>query len=365
MKLSYCLIPVFFLLSACARDSIEYQPLPTASQAESEKYSSIKAAGNYSALKLSGDYATYKPLEAFIDRMARKHGFERDYLKGLFSVAKRKQWTLNYLGKEPAPKAGGVPKPGAWTQYRSQFLTDKHIEGGADFWNRHTQALQRASELYGVPPEYIIGIMGVETIYGQNVGKHRVLDALTTLAFDYPRRADFFADELEKFLVMTRFEGVDPVKPLGSYAGAMGLGQFMPSSYLNWAVDFNSDGQKDLWQPEDVIGSIANYFAEHGWRAGEAVVMPTSLKNQQNLATGLEVQYSKTELDQQGVHVAQPLPEGVSLRLLRLRAKEGDEYWLGLPNFYVITRYNHSTHYAMAVHQLAQAVKQRHLGVLQ
>jgi membrane-bound lytic murein transglycosylase B len=254
------------------------------------------------------------------------------------------------------------PKPGAWSRYRAKFLTDQHISKGAAFWQRHADTLRRASQQYGVPAEYVMGIMGVETIYGSNVGKDRVLDALTTLAFDYPRRAEYFTEELENFLLMTRDERVDPVTPRGSFAGAMGLGQFMPSSFRRWAVDFDGDGRKDLWQPEDAIGSIANYFAEHGWREGERVVSPA-------LATGPEARlpesgfdtgYSLSALAEYGIRPAgnyRGSADGV--RLLRLSTNDGDEYWLGHPNFYVITRYNRSSFYAMSVFQLAEAIRAR------
>lgn len=316
--------------------------------------------GGYSAPYVSGDYAGYPALDRFIDHMASQHGFSRDYLNGLFSQAQRKHWTLEYMNRE-APTI--KPKPGAWSRYRAKFLTDQHISKGAAFWQRHADTLRRASQQYGVPAEYVMGIMGVETIYGSNVGKDRVLDALTTLAFDYPRRAEYFTEELENFLLMTRDERVDPVTPRGSFAGAMGLGQFMPGSFRRWAVDFDGDGRKDLWEPADAIGSIANYFAEHGWREGERVVSPAVAAGRESSLpeSGFDTHYTLADLAQYGIR-----PEGAfrgdpgDVRLLRLSASDGDEYWLGHQNFYVITRYNHSTHYAMAVHELAQAVKARY-----
>lgn len=317
--------------------------------------------GAYHASRLSGDYAGYPALEGFIGQMVARHGYTREYLYGLFSQAQRKQWTLNYLSHESKP--GAKPKPGSWTRYRSQFLTEKHISTGAAFWSRHADALRRASARYGVSPEHIMGIMGVETVYGGNVGNHRILDALTTLAFDYPRRGAYFAEELENFLVMARTEGLDPSRPVGSYAGAMGLGQFMPSSFLRYAVDFDGDGRRNLWEAEDAIGSIANYFAGYGWRAGEPVVSPAiaSGPDADQLEAGFDKEYSLSFLSSHGIRPASYYPGVESMRLLRLRAADGDQYWLGYENFYVITRYNHSTNYAMAVHQLAEAVKQRYL----
>jgi membrane-bound lytic murein transglycosylase B len=316
-------------------------------------------AGYYSAPYLAGDYAGYPALERFIDRMVSQHGYSRDYLYGLFSQARRKQWTLDYLSHEPKPSA--PPRPGSWSRYRVKFLTEKHISAGAAFWNRHAAALRRASEQYGVSPEHIMGIMGVETIYGGNVGNHRVIDALTTLAFDYPRRSEYFAEELENFLIMTREEGLDPSEPVGSYAGAMGLGQFMPSSFRKFAVDFDGDGRRNLWDPEDAIGSIANYFAGHGWRSGQPVAAPAiaSSSAAKGLECGLDKRYPLASLADYGIRPTVSYP-AESVRLLRLSADAGDEYWVGYDNFYVITRYNHSTHYAMAVHQLAQAIKERY-----
>ncbi|MFO1417137.1 MAG: lytic murein transglycosylase B [Methylotetracoccus sp.] len=318
-------------------------------------------AGGYSAAFVTGDYAAYPALDRFIERMVAEHDFPRDYLNGLFSQARRREWTIEYMNREaPTTK----PKSGAWSRYRSKFLTEQHISRGAAFWRSHADDLRRVKEKFGVPPEYVMGIMGVETIYGANVGKDRVFDALTTLAFDYPRRAAYFTDELESFLLMTRAERVDPLRPVGSFAGAMGLGQFMPSSFLKWAVDFDGDGRKDLWQAADAIGSVANYFVQHGWQTGESVVSPAIAEDGRasDLESGFDTQYSLARLADSGVRPAGPFSGREPVRLLRLSTNDGDEYWLGYQNFYVITRYNHSTHYAMAVHELAQAVKDRYLN---
>jgi membrane-bound lytic murein transglycosylase B len=322
----------------------------------------LSPGGHYAASSITGDFAGYPALDGFIQEMVAKHGFSREYLNGLFSQAQRKQWTLDYLSRETGP-AAATPRPGAWTRYRSKFLTEAHIGGGVAFWQRNAKSLQQASRRYGVPPEYILGIMGVETQFGRNVGSHRVIDALATLAFDYPRRGDYFREELEKFLVMAGRERIDPSRPVGSYAGAMGLGQFMPSSFLNWAVDFDKDNRCDLWAPGDAIGSIANYFVQHGWQRDQPVVVPAVAMNGnvQNLETGYDTQYPLETLKAVGIRpISTNIKASEPLRLLRLRANKGDEYWLGYQNFYVITRYNHSTHYAMAVHQLAQAIKQRY-----
>jgi len=336
-------------------------PAPTP-QSESQP---LKAVGPYHATALSGDYADYPTLNQFIEQMAQKHGYHREYLNGLFSQAKRKQWTLDYLSKSDQGLKS-KPGKGAWTRYRAQFLDDSHINGGVVFWQKHQRALQQASRQYGVPAEYILGIMAVETSFGGNVGNHRVIDALTTLSFDYQRRGEYFRSELENFLLMTGNEAIDPSKPLGSFAGAMGLGQFMPSSFLQWAVDFNGDGRRDLWNPEDAIGSIANYFAQHGWQAGQPVVSATrgSYVGIDNLSPGIDSQYSLSILSQAGIEPAGICNCDYPLRLLLLRHTNRDEYLLGHPNFYVITRYNHSTHYAMAVHEVAQEIKRRYVNSL-
>jgi membrane-bound lytic murein transglycosylase B len=317
--------------------------------------------GHYSASRVSGDFAGYPALGEFIARMEYSHGLPRAYLNGLFSQARRKQWTLDYMNRQGGP-TGALPRPGAWSKYRAQFLDELHIDSGAAFWRQHAGSLKKAQERYGVPPEYVLGIMGVETIYGRNLGRDRVFDALTTLAFDYPRRSAYFTEELENFLVMAQSEGVDPLHPKGSFAGAMGLGQFMPGSFLKWAVDHDGDGRRDLWHPDDAIGSIANYFREHGWHPGEAVVTQAEVDGPVALPAGYDKQYSLAELAAAGVRPQGEVPPGQRPSLLLLRANSGDEYWLGLNNFFVITRYNHSTHYAMAVHALGQAIKRRYQG---
>ncbi|GAB4274592.1 MAG: lytic murein transglycosylase B [Methylomicrobium sp.] len=322
-----------------------------------------KQVGFYRAGSVSGDYAGYAQLQRFIDRMTEKHGFNRDYLNGLFSQAKRKQWTLDYLHKsDRAAKPGAKPAPGGWTRYRAQFLDKRHIESGVSFWRRHQDALLRAERRYGVPAEYILGILGVETAYGGYLGSHRIIDALTTLAFDYQRRGEYFRGELENFLLMAGAEGFDPSQPVGSFAGAMGLGQFMPTSFLKWAVDFNEDGRKDLWDPVDAIGSVANYFAQHGWQTGKPVVTPAKLNGAQahSIETGVNYRYSLEQFKQAGIYPAAYCVCDGSLHLIQLRKTDRDEYWIGHPNFYVITRYNQSSYYAMAVHELAMSIKSRY-----
>lgn len=320
------------------------------------------AGGAYRAQKLTGDFRGYPAAEAFIDRMVDQEGFSRDYLYGLLSQAKRKTWTIEYMNRE---KPTVKQKPGGWTRYRAKFLDDRHIGAGTQFWNRHAEALKRAEATYGVSPEVVLGIMGVETIYGANVGTHRVIDALTTLAFDYPRRAAYFESELESLLIMARQEGLDPSKPVGSFAGAMGLGQFMPSSFLKYAVDFDGNGRVDLWDPEDAIGSIAHYFASFGWKSREPVVANARVMGleAESLKSGFDTRYTFEDLAARGIR-----PEGRAamdgeVSFLVLSTLQGNDYRIGYPNFYVITRYNHSTYYAMAVYELGQAIRERRQGL--
>jgi membrane-bound lytic murein transglycosylase B len=318
------------------------------------------ATRDYRAATVTGDFAGDPDVDRFIGRMTATHGFSREYLAGVLSQAERKQWIIDQLDRDRP--TGGPPRPGGWSRYREKFVTDRHISGGAEFWRENARELDRASRQYGVPPEYIVGIIGVETFYGRNVGTFRVVDALATLAFEYPRRGDYFSGELESFLVMARDERIDPLTPKGSYAGAMGLGQFMPTSFMKWAVDFNGDGHKDLWDPADAIGSVANYFKAHGWHGGQPVVTAAAATGgrARMLDAGFDTSYSLSMLASHDIRPASQAAQREDLRLLRLSTYSGDEYWLGYHNFYVITRYNHSTNYAMAVHQLAQAIKQRY-----
>ncbi|MBK5965780.1 lytic murein transglycosylase B [Thiocystis minor] len=314
------------------------------------------------AAAVSGDFASVSGVDRFIRRM-EPHGFSPAETARIISGAQRQQSIIDLMNRQAPSKSTGPN--GAWSRYRAKFLTEDTIANGAAFWRRHESALARAESRYGVPPEYVVAIIGVETRFGGFVGKTRIIDALATLAFAYPRRADYFAGELESFLIMTRDEGISPFQPRGSFAGAMGLGQFMPSSFHQYAVDFTGDGHRDLWNPEDAIGSVANYFKGHGWRAGEPVAARARVESGARaglMKTGFDTRYGVKDLAGRGIVPTGSLGGAGQVSLLQLDAKGGYEYWLGLPNFYVITRYNHSTYYAMAVHQLAQAIRARKVG---
>jgi len=299
---------------------------------------------------LAADYEGEKVAE-FIEEMTRDYGFASEQLGELFKHAERKQAILDAISR-PAERI----KP--WKEYRPIFITDSRIAQGVDFWRQHEKTLARAEAEYGVPAEVIVSIIGVETFYGRNTGSYRVIDALSTLGFDYPPRQPFFRQQLKEFLLLVREEQVDPLALKGSYAGAMGLPQFMPSSFRAYAVDFDGDGRIDIWNnPVDAIGSVASYFKQHGWKAGEPVVVRAEVSGErfaQGLTEGLESVKNAGELAALGWRTESAVPPETRITAFRLEGADGDEYWVGWPNFYVITRYNRSVMYAMAVHQLSE-----------
>ncbi len=296
-------------------------------------------------------------LDSFIAEMETKHDFDAEKLTTLFADIEVKESIIKAISR-PAEKS--IP----WHKYRNIFLTEKRINGGVDYWHKHAEALEKAEQEYGVPADIILAILGVETRYGGNVGGYRVVDALSTLAFRYPPRSPFFRSELKHFLLLTREENMSILDPVGSYAGAMGLGQFMPSSYREYAVDFDGDGQRDIWtNPTDAIGSIANYLKRHGWLAGESIAHRTklaALEPKAMLKKGYKPSLTREELQAKGVSLAE-LPDGDdAIALISLTQKQGEDYWLVRQNFYSITRYNHSRMYAMAVTQLAEEIRERY-----
>jgi len=297
-------------------------------------------------------------LTQFIDEMEKKHGFDADKLTQLFAKVEVKDSILKAISR-PAEKS----KP--WYEYRAIFIQEKRINDGVQFWQQHLQALTKAQQKYGVPAEIIIAILGIETRYGSNVGKYRVIDALSTLAFRYPKRSQFFRSELEHFLLLAREENISILDPVGSYAGAMGLGQFMPSSYREYAVDFDDDSKRDIWtNPKDAVGSIANYLKRHGWVAEQSIAHQTHLLTlavpSKLLAKGYKPAISRAELVVAGISL-ENLPKGNDkIALISLTQQNGEEYWLTRQNFYVITRYNHSRMYAMTVKQLGELIRKRY-----
>ncbi len=295
-------------------------------------------------------------VQSFIDEVSAKDSIGKRPLRKLLKAAKSQPAIVEAMDR-PAEKA----KP--WFEYRPIFLTERRIREGTEFWLAHRQELDRASVRSGVAPEYLAAIVGVETYYGRMTGSYRVLDALATLAFDYPARAKFFRDELEQFILLTRDMRLDPLSVKGSYAGAMGAPQFMPSNYRRYAVDANADGRIDLWNNWwDVCASVGNYLKEHGWNEGEPVLseaMVAADKTADLDGRKLALADTVESLQAKGVSFDSALPPDAPAILIAADESDGVHWRVGYNNFYVITRYNHSALYAMAVYELAAAVKQR------
>ncbi|MDD2767342.1 MAG: lytic murein transglycosylase B [Methylococcus sp.] len=294
----------------------------------------------------------------FIGDMSIRHRFDAAALEQLFGGVEIQDGILAAMSRPTEAKP--------WYEYRKLFVTEARILGGVDFWRKNAGALSKAQQRYGVPAEMIVAILGVETQYGRNTGGFRVIDALSTLAFAYPRRADFFRAELEQYLLLCREEGFDAAALKGSYAGAMGWPQFMPSSFRSYAADLDGDGRRDIWSnPADAIASIGNYFARFGWRAGEETVLRASAREgdySAYLGKDIKPRHAFSELRRAGIEPEHPLPDATQVKLLRFDLEGGPEYWLGLENFFVISRYNHSPLYSMAVYQLSRAIAARKGG---
>lgn len=289
----------------------------------------------------------------FVDDMVTRHHFNRDELTVLLGQAQTRQDIIAAITRPAEAKP--------WFQYRPIFITEARIKGGVEFWNKHQDLLERTQAAYGVPPEIITAIVGVETRYGANTGGFRVLDALYTLGFDYPPRGKFFLGELENFLLLSRDEKFDPLILKGSYAGAMGQPQFIPSSYRNFSVDFDADGTRNLWNnAADIIGSVGYYFYAHGWQPDQPVTSRAQVEGERYkdvLSNDLKPTRNLASLKENGVTIADDIAADRPGALLEFKIESGSEYWIGWQNFYVITRYNRSPLYAMAVHQLSQEIR--------
>ncbi len=292
-------------------------------------------------------------LTQFINKMVGTHHFDKKPLAQLFSQVEIKQAIIDAMTRP----AEGMP----WYKYRKIFMREARIQGGVKFWQENQQVLANIRQRYGVPEEIIIAIIGVETLYGQRMGGHRVIDALSTLAFAYPKRSQFFSSELEQFLLLCREEKISPLEPMGSYAGAMGMPQFMPSSYRYYAVDYEGDSKRDIWHNSaDTIASVANYFSRHHWQAGQFIGFPVKANGTQYkkaLTKGLKPDFTVQQLRALKVQLPEQLKGSEKVKLLSFEQEGGNDLWVGLNNFYVITRYNHSSLYAMAVFQLSTAIK--------
>ena len=304
----------------------------------------------------AGDsYAEREDVLTFIENFSSKYEYPKSDLIELIKGVEKQVKVIEAI-QRPAEKKKN------WEEYRAIFVTSKRIEKGMQFWTDNAQTLAAAERKFGVPPEIIVAIIGVETFYGTYEGKFRVLDSLVTLGFDYPPRQKFFRSELEQFLLLTQEEGFDASVIKGSYAGAMGKSQFISSSYRRYAIDFDGDGQRDLWNSsEDIIGSVANYFSEHGWKEGEPITTPVTVfgdRYSNLLNKGIRPAALVSDLPNYDVKIDINEYSQKKVALLELKNHNSTEYWVGFDNFYVITRYNHSHMYAMAVYQLSQQIKQ-------
>lgn len=292
----------------------------------------------------------------FARDMAARHGFDESELLRQFATVHPNTTVLKLI-KPPA-----TPTQRSWERYRPRFLNDRRIDGGVAFWENHRATLVRAKALYGVPEEIIVAIIGVETEYGRNTGSFKVLEALATLAFHYPPRADFFRTELEQFLLLTRENHLNAATVKGSFAGAIGIPQFMPGSQRRYAVDFDGDQQVNLSaSPEDAIGSVARFLEQHGWQAGQPIAVPAltdRAPDRELIEAGIRPSLRAGDLATRGITGNAPAEAKVTLVDL-ISPNTDTEYWLGFENFYVITRYNRSSFYAMSVFQLAEAIRER------
>jgi len=293
----------------------------------------------------------------FINKMVTQHEFNAAELTGLFHKVEEKQNIIKAMTRP----AEGMP----WYKYRKIFMRDSRIQGGVKFWATNQASLKNTAQRYGVPEEIIVAIIGVETLYGERTGGYRVIDALSTLGFAYPKRSKFFLSELEHFLILCREQKISPLEPVGSYAGAMGMPQFMPSSYRHYAADYEGDAKRDIWNnPADAIASVANYFSKHKWQTGKDIAFPVHVDGglyRLALTKGLKPDFSLQKLIKLGVQVPRQVDKLAMAKLLSFEQESANDLWIGLENFYVITRYNHSALYAMAVFQLSEKIKQQYL----
>jgi len=301
-----------------------------------------------------GSFAELPETAAFADDLARRHGFDANQLLTHFASIRPNAQVLQLI----APPT--LPTQRSWERYRPRFLNTLRIEGGVNFWKENALTLARARAMYGVPEEVIVAIIGVETHYGRITGGFSVLEALATLAFQYPRRAEFFRSELEQFLLLSRENGLDPLSVKGSFAGAIGIPQFMPGSQRRYAVDFDGDQRVDLSNSvADAIGSVARFLEQHGWQAGQPVAVPARLSGALDPAlieAGIRPSLKVADLQARGIEAA-AAPDATVTLVDLVSPGKATEYWLGYENFYVITRYNRSSFYAMSVFQLAEEIR--------
>jgi len=307
------------------------------------------------SIKISADE------QKFVDNMVEKYQLDAQKMTQWIAMAETKQSIIDAMNR---PAEGVL----SWTKYSKIFLTERRLKEGLEFWKTYQEELTRAEQTYGVPAEMIVSIIGVETSYGRIKGSYRVLDALYTLGFHYPKRGKFFKSELGHFFRLSEQHNWQPETRIGSYAGAMGYGQFMPSSYISYAVDFDDDGTTDLINnPVDAIGSVAHYFKRHGWKKDQEVVIRariTNWKASKLAGRSTKTKYTVAGLKQKGVVTSANIAVDTKVSLMSFDHETKNEYWMGLQNFYVISRYNRSHMYSMAVHQLSQQLKKAYKPVI-
>lgn len=319
----------------------------------------IQASLAISTSAWADDYSKRADVQAYIDELVDQHSFDRGSLVRRFADARRQGVAIRVMDKQPEAKP--------WYEYRKIFLNDARIESGIHFWKTHMQTLAHIEREYLVPASIVIAIASVETYYGRNLGSMPVFDVLVTLGFDYPRRSEFFRKELTEVLLLAREEGLDLAELKGSVSGAVGFSQFMPGSYRYYAVDFDGDGRRDLWQTQDALASIANYLSRNGWKYGGAIANRIELEDnpEHSLANKeLKPWLSRSEAKSYGITDASRIEKSEPLfSILAFEIKDGVyEHWATYHNFYVISRYNHSRRYAMAVYRISRLLRQRYLG---
>ncbi|NLJ93575.1 MAG: lytic murein transglycosylase B [Aeromonadales bacterium] len=305
-------------------------------------------ASSVSAIEADADQPQW------LEQLSEKFSLSNTELEAAVEQAEYQQGIIDAMTRPAEAKP--------WSAYRPIFLTEKRLNQGVEFWQEHEELLEKAQQELQVPPQIITAIIGVETFYGTHMGAHKVLDALYTLGFHYPPRGEFFRSEFANYLVLAKEQDWELTEQKGSYAGAMGMGQFIPSSYRHYAVDFDGDGERNLFDATDAIGSVANYFHEHHWQLDEDVAYPATVtdteKAQALLSEERQLTHSWAELAAAGIIVEDELAADTPVKLIELAGAKGPEYWVVRHNFYVITRYNHSPLYAMAVYQLSEQLKQ-------